>query len=236
MAFPAMSHPSENRFVAALKPDDAAALRPLLRRVSIANDQIVVHQGAPVEDVHFPIDAQFANVIRFSDGAAIETAVIGCEGLTGLAPFLADKICAWEIVCRQGGDAYVASASVLRAAVADRPALMEKLLDLTDLYQSQAAQTAACNAIHSASQRIAKWILTADDLTPRETLIFRQEELARLIGTRRSTVSEAASQLKKRKFISYARGHIRITDREGLQTASCECYGMLRPRLEQVFG
>lgn len=224
----------ENLFIDRLDPEDAALLRPLLRRVSVTVDQIVVDQGAPIEQVHFPIDAQFANLIRFDDGSAVETAVVGNEGMTGLAPFMADKGCAWEIVCRAAGEAYVIGVGPLRALALERPGLMRRLLALTDLYQAQAAQTAACNALHSAPQRVAKWILTADDLSPREVLDFRQEELARLVGARRATVSEAASELKRRKIIAYMRGAIRILDRPGLEAAACDCYRMLKPRLDAV--
>lgn len=231
-----MSNAPENRFIAALDVEDRAALRPLLRRVSVTAEQIVVDQGAAVTEVHFPIDCQFANLIRFPDGGAIETAVIGDEGVTGLAPFMADRGCAWEIVCRAGGDAWVVSAAALRALAAAHPRLMARLLALTDLYQAQAAQTAACNATHPVPDRIARWILTADDLSPRDTLFFRQEELARLIGARRSTVSEAASQLRRRKVIAYSRGVIRIVDRPGLEAAACDCYGMLKPRLDNLYG
>lgn len=231
-----MSQAHDNRFIAALEPGEAQALRPLLRRVGVAADQIMVDQGAPVTEVHFPIDSQFANLICFPDGSAIETAVIGDEGVTGLAPFMADRGCAWQIVCRAGGDAWVVSATALRALAAARPRLMARLLALTDLYQSQAAQTAACNAAHAVPDRIARWILTASDLSPRETLFFRQEELARLIGARRSNVSEAASQLRRRKVIAYSRGVIRIVDRPGLEAAACECYRMLKPRLDGLYG
>ncbi|MGQ2990579.1 MAG: Crp/Fnr family transcriptional regulator [Brevundimonas sp.] len=234
-----MQHPDpqpDNRFLATLDAEEAAALRPLLRRVSVTVDRIVVDQGAAITEVHFPIDAQFANLVRFPDGGAIETAVVGHEGLTGLAPFMADRPSAWEIVCRASGEAWVASAAALRALAAERPALMTRLLALTDLYQAQAAQTAACNALHPIPARIARWILTARDLSPNPTLIFRQEELARLIGARRSTVSEAASQLKRRKFIAYGRGVIRIIDRPGLEAAACDCYRMLRPRLDDLIG
>ncbi len=229
-----MPQAPENRFVAALEPEEAAALKPLLRRVSVTSEQTVAAQGAPLTEVHFPIDSQFANVVRFADGGAIETAVIGNEGLTGLAPFMADRPCAWEIVCRASGEAWVVAVAPLRALATQRPRLMARLLTLTDLYQAQAAQTAACNALHPVPDRIARWILTARDLSPHDTLVFRQEELARLIGARRSTVSEAASQLRRRKVIAYSRGVIRIIDRPGLEAAACECWRTLKPRLDAV--
>ncbi len=231
-----MSHAPENRFIATLEAGDALALRPLLRRASVTPEQIMVVQGAPVTVVHFPIDCQFANLIRFPDGGAIETAVIGDEGVTGLAPFMADRPSGWEIVCRAGGDAWVVNAAALRGLAVARPRLMTRLLALTDLYQAQAAQTAACNAVHSVRDRIARWILTASDLTPYDTLFFRQEELARLIGARRTTVSEAAAQLRRKKVIAYSRGVIRIVDRPGLEAAACDCYGMLKSRLDSLYG
>lgn len=226
----------ENRFIATLSAEETAALRPLLRRAEVSFDQTVVDQGAIITEVHFPIDAQFANLIRFPDGSAVETAVVGHEGLTGLAPFMANRPSSWEIVCRAAGTAWVASAPALRKLSLERPRLMERLLILTDLYQAQAAQTAACNALHPIPDRIARWLLTARDLSPSDTLAFRQEELARLIGTRRSTISEAASELKRRKVIAYGRGMIRITDRAGLEAAACDCYHMLRPRMDAVLG
>lgn len=226
----------DNRFLARLDPDDVAALRPLAVRVAVGLDQIVVRQGAVVDAVHFPIDAQFANLVRFQDGRAIETAVVGHEGVTGLAPFMANTPCAWEIVCRSPGDAWAVSAKRLRQLARDRPSLMDRLMQLTDLYQAQAAQSAACNALHGVPQRLARWILTAADLSPNASLFFRQDELARLIGARRSTVSEAASELKRRRLIGYSRGVIRVLDRRGLEAASCECHAMLKPRLDAVQG
>ncbi|WP_396594579.1 Crp/Fnr family transcriptional regulator [Brevundimonas sp. R86498] len=230
-----MSESFENRFISALDPEDLDALRPMLRRVSVTADQIVVDQDAPVELVHFPIDSQFANLIRFPDGTAIETAVIGNEGLTGLAPVMADLRCGWDIGCRTSGEAYVVAAQALRALAADRSRVMARLMALTDLYQSQAAHSAACNATHTVHERVARWFLTTDDLSPRNTMIFRQEEMARLIGARRSTVSEAASELKRRKLIAYNRGVIRILDRPGLEAAACDCYRMLKPRLDGLY-
>lgn len=226
----------ENRFISTLEPAEGAALRPLLRRTTVTANQTVVEQGAPITEVHFPIDAQFANLLRYPDGRTLETAVVGHEGLTGLAPFMADRPCAWEIVCRASGSAWVASAQALRALSLERPRLMQRLLLLTDLYQAQAALTAACIALHPVEARMARWILTASDLSPNDTLVFRQEEMGLLIGARRTTVSEAASRLRRRKRIAYGRGIIRIVDRAALEAEACDCYRMLRPRLDAFLG
>lgn len=229
-----MTEPSGNRFLDALEPDEAARLRPLLKPSTVAAGQTVSRQEEPIREVYFPLSCQFANIVRMRDGASIETAVVGAEGVTGLAPFMAERPCAWDIVCRASGDALAAPASALLVLAMERPALMRRLLALTDLYQAQAAQSAACNALHDVPSRIARWILTAHDLSPGRDLEFRQEELAQLIGARRTTVSEAASQLKARKLIAYGRGVIRVADADGLSAAACDCYRMLKPRLDRV--
>lgn len=225
----------DNRFLAQSGSKDRAAIGPLVRRVVVITASVTVEHGAPVFEVHFPIDAQFANLIRFKDGRAIETAVIGQEGVTGLAPFMAGRPCAWEVVCRASGEAWSAPAAALRELATERPSLMSSLLALTDLYQSQAALAAACNAVHPVAARLARWILLAADLSPKGALLFRQEELARLIGARRTTVSEAASRFRRRKLIAYARGRIRIVDRAGLEAAACECHAILKSQSETVF-
>ncbi|WP_162998069.1 Crp/Fnr family transcriptional regulator [Brevundimonas lutea] len=159
--------------------------------------------------------------------------MVGREGLTGLAPFLAGAASTWEVVVRASGDALVA-APIRRALSRDRLTIKARQLELTDLYQAQAAQAGACKALHQAPQRLARWLLTADDLSDDGRVNFTQEELARLLGVQRSTVSELAHRLKALKLSPYSRGAIRIHDRVGLERQTCECYAMLRAKVASV--
>jgi CRP-like cAMP-binding protein len=223
-----------NRFLQRLDQPDLEALQPLLRRVSTTAGQIVIEQGAEVLDIHFPINAQFTNQTRFADGSGIETAVVGCEGVTGLAPFMAATPCAWEVVARTSGEAWAAEAARVRQLSAEHPSLMKALLRLTDFYQAQAAQTAACNATHQTLPRVARWLLVAHDLATGDRVFFTQEELARLLGAQRTTINEAAHQLKSRKLITYSRGVVRVLDRAGLEAAACECHENLLQRMMAI--
>ncbi|MBX9460350.1 MAG: helix-turn-helix domain-containing protein [Brevundimonas sp.] len=110
--------------------------------------------------------------------------------------------------------------------------LLMKLLRLSYIYQMQAAQHAACNAVHAALPRVARWLLTTADLTPGERIPLTQEQLAGLLGAQRTTVNEAANQLRDRGAISYSRGVVRILDRGLLERMACECYAMERGRIE----
>ena len=221
-----------NHFLDTLEPADEAALRPHLRRTEVAVGQTLIVQDAEVVEVHFPADAQLANLVRFSDGRAIETAVVGREGLSGLAPFMAGVPCGWEVAVRVPGVVHVAPARVLAERFRVSEPLLNQLLRLSYIYQMQAVQHAACNAVHKALPRVARWLLTASDLTPDADIPFTQEELAGLLGTQRTTINEAANQLKDRGAIRYSRGTIRLLDRPAIERLACECYAMERGRIE----
>ena len=223
--------PYGNHLLDTLQPADAAALKPHLRRVEVEAGLTLIEQDTEVIELHFPADAQLANLVRFSDGRAVQTALVGREGLSGLAPFMACQPCGWEVAARLPGAIYVATAAAVRERMwASRP-FMNQLLRLSYIYQMQAAQHAACNAVHGALPRVARWLLTASDMTPGEPVHLTQEELAGLLGAQRTTVNEAASQLKARGAIRYSRGVVRILDRPLLERLACECHAMERARM-----
>lgn len=217
-----------NHFLDNLDIADAAVFKPLLRQVQLEAGQVLVEQGARVTQLHFPVNAHLANVVVFGDGSGIETAVVGAEGVSGLAPFMADEPCSWRVVARAPGTAWTAPAAAVREQSLRSPSLMMLLLRLTHVYQSQGAQAAACNAVHRTTERVARWLLIASDLTPNGPLFFTQEELAALLGAQRTTINESTGRLKDNGAISYSRGVIRIQDRAALEAAACECYEMHR--------
>jgi CRP-like cAMP-binding protein len=220
----------ENRFLDTLDPDDLQALKPHLARVSLSVGQVLIQQQEEVSVAHFPADARLANVIVFEHGGAIETSVVGSEGVSGLAPWMADAPCTWRVMVRQPGTAWACATTTLRRLASERPSFMAHLLCLTHHYQAQAAQTAACNASHKALARVARWLLMADDLSPGARVRFTQEELATLLGAQRTTINDAATRLKEAKAISYGRGSVTIRNRPLLETYACECYRMQQAR------
>lgn len=222
----------DNHLLDTLDPADLAALGPYLRRVRVEAGQVLIAQDSEIAEVHFPADAQLANLVRYPDGRGVETAVVGREGLSGLAPFMAGLPCGWEVAARMPGTVHVIAARVLRERMRASAPLLERLLALSSVYQMQATQHAACNAVHPALARMARWLLIASDLTPGERIRFTQEELAGLLGTQRSTINEAAGQLKTGGAIDYSRGAIRILDRGALERLACDCYAMERRRIE----
>jgi CRP-like cAMP-binding protein len=97
------------------------------------------------------------------------------------------------------------------------------------------SQVAACNRLHGAEERLARWLLTAQDLTGNNNVLLSQGFLADILGARRTTVTLAAGALRRRKLISYRRGQIQILDHRKLEDAACECYETVSQLLEDFY-
>lgn len=223
-----------NRFLDTLAADDRSRLSPLLRRVAVAAGAVQTEQGAEVEHVLFPIDAQLTNILLAEDGGVIEIAVVGAEGVTGLLPFLAEAPSAWRTAVRQSGEAWLIPAGALRAQTEQSPALRRRLLGLGYYYQVQTSMNGACAARHPLTARVARWILTAADLSDARDINFTQEEMASLLSVQRTSVVEAFSTLKSAGAIRHLRGRITLVDRPLLTRRACGCYAAVRRYGEEL--
>ena len=229
-----MNAAARNKFLLAIAPEDLAAMLPRMREVELRKGQVLIEQEFAVEELYFPLTSQLCNLTVFSDGRSVETAVIGREGLSGLAAFLADAPCAWQVVVQVPGTAWALPASVLRSQALISANLRSLLLRLVHDYQAQSTQTAACNTIHRSTNRLARWLLMFADRHDGTSLEITQQDLASVLGMQRTTINQAASELKASGAIKYLRGKIRITDRILLEAASCECYEIQRRRSQAL--
>lgn len=218
----------QNLTLASMQAADKAALTPFLSERFVKRGEILTAQGARVDDVYFPTSAYLANTVTFRDGRSAETFVLGADGVSGLAPFLADSPCAWAVEVRASGNVIRVPAAALRRQVEESPGLRQLLLNLTSDYQTQAALGVACASLHAIAPRLAKFILLASDRAGIEELHLTQEDLATLLGVQRTTVNAAALELRKAATITYSRGVIRITNRDQLTRTACECYALQR--------
>ena len=101
---------------------------------------------------------------------------------------------------------------------------------------TQVAQSTACNRLHPAEQRLARWLLICRDRIGRDDIPITQETMAVMLGVRRATVTEAAGTLQRQGLIRYRRGVVSIADRPRLEAASCECYGIVREEFDRLLG
>lgn len=217
-----------NNVLDSMTPGDMAGFRDALRSLDLQRGEIVVEAGAPSDLMYFPVTAQFANVNLLADGGGVETSVVGREGVSGLAAFLAEAECAWRIVVQRSGTAFSVPLSAVQALRRRSPEFDSRLLRLSYFYQVQAAQSAACNAAHRLQARLARWLLSLDDATPGKPLAITQEEVALFLSAQRTTVQDAMSTFRSAGAIAYLRGVITIRDRSRLERHACECYRVLR--------
>ena len=222
----------ENRILAALPPADRRQLFEAASSVTFPVKTVLFEPGGPIDAVYFPVDGVISLVTPFQDGAMVEVATVGVEGIVGvpLVPF--------------GGLAVRAIAGVAgRCLRLDAPAFLEwagrcyafqRLVEsYTQALFGQIALSAACNRLHTNDARLARWLLMNQDRLG-SVFPITHDFLSLLLGVRRSTVSLSAGLLQRDGAIRYTRGRVTIVDRELLETMSCECYATISSELERV--
>ena len=123
----------------------------------------------------------------------------------------------------------------MRKLFAESTELRNCILESVQQQSLTLNQIAACNKLHHASERLARWLLTASDYTESDTVHLTQESLAAMLGTRRTTVALVAGSLQRSGLIRYRRGVVEILDREALTEAACNCYGIAARLVNQLY-
>jgi CRP-like cAMP-binding protein len=173
---------------------------------------------------------------KLRDGLAIEIAAIGNEGMTGLEIFLGGEHTPTSVFCQVPGRTGRIGADAFRQVVRESAPLTSLLLRYTQASLTQISQSAVCNRAHSIDERCARWLLMTHDQVPGDRFELTQEFLAEMLGVRRPSVSVAASILQRAGLIRYSRGLVEVVDRAGLESAACECYGVIAREYERLIG
>lgn len=221
-----------NWLLSALPREEAAVVAGAAERVTLQVRDALYQVGEPIAEVWFPVDCVASLVADMADGRPVEVATIGAEGMLGLPLVLDMEVADSRVFVQVGGDALRLPASVFARLVGDRPGFSRLLHRYAGALFAQVARSAACNQVHPIAERAARWLLMTHDRVGRDEFILTQEFLAQMLGVRRAGVSEVASRLAEAGLIRYHRGQLTITDRPGLERASCPCYGIIRQSYE----
>jgi CRP-like cAMP-binding protein len=223
-----------NRLLAALPPADLDLLAPYFRKVPLERDTVLVRSGDPVERIYFPLSGLIAFIMDMPSGETVATAVVGNEGAAGILSTLGPTICPMTAAVRMAGTALQISPARFQAALGRSSALREAVQTLTRALLAQFQHVAACNALHSVEARLASWLLQIHDRADSNVLPLTQETLSELLGVRRTTVTQVARKLRASGAIrSNRRSSIEI-DRPRLEAAACECYQLMRRRIDRI--
>jgi CRP-like cAMP-binding protein len=223
-----------NRLLAALPLADFQLLAPHLRKVALEADAVLVRSGDPIEHIYFPLSGMIAFIMEMPNGQAVATALIGNEGATGAISALGPSRSPTTTVVRVAGTALQITPARFQAALARSSALRYALQNLTQALLLQFQHVAACNALHSVEARMARWLLQIHDRSEHDFLPLTQEALSELLGVRRTTVTHVVQKLRSTgAFRSNRRGLIEV-DRPLLEASACECYKVMRSRIDRI--
>jgi len=200
----------------------------------MALGDVVYESGSLQEYVYFPTTSIVSLLYVMADGASAEIAVVGNDGMVGIALFMGGETTPSRAVVQSAGSAFRLSGHVLKREFTRGGALQHLLLRYTQALLTQMAQTAVCNRHHSIDQQLCRWLLLSHDRLSSNTLIMTQELIANMLGVRREGVTEAAGALQDAGLIRYSRGRITIVDRPGLERRSCECYDVVRRESDRL--
>jgi CRP-like cAMP-binding protein len=215
---------SRNDLLAALPAPEFARLLPHLKPLLLNEGDILQQPGQRVQYVCFPFSGMICILSVMRDGKMVETRIVGREGALGAFAAFSPAAATSRAIVQVRGDGVKLPVSALQKLVRES----EKVRDLVWRYKmslvQQAGQLAACNALHSAEERLARWLLKTSDLIGSDTVPLTQEALSQMLGVRRTTVTAIARGFQDGSLIRYRRGRIQILSREKLRRASCECY------------
>jgi CRP-like cAMP-binding protein len=223
-----------NTFLSSLEPPDFSALSSSLREVTLGDGQCLGERGDPAQWVYFPGGCAISFVAVMADGREIETASVGCDGVTGLANALADEALSTRMIARIGGGAFALPAAILRQQAERSPALMRLILRHLRVAMEQAEHSVVCHAAHQLPARLARWLLTCQDWVDRPIISLTQDAMGSMTGSLRSSISVTAGEFKLAGLIRYSRGHVEILDRSRLENLACECYWSRAPGARQL--
>jgi CRP-like cAMP-binding protein len=230
----AMRLDNQNLLLRNLDPAEFALLERKLKSVKLDFGQVLHEQRAPIDQVYFPVSGMVSSVVMTGDGDAIETAVIGRNGVVGGSVAVTFDKAFTQSVVQIEGQALALPSSVLVEACNKSMAVHDLVRRYEAVLIMQANQSSACHAIHSVSARLCRWLLHCRDFSQSDEISLTQEAIAHMLGVRRSSVSVAAHELQHAGLIKYARGHIKILDRAGIEECACECYDAVQNFIKET--
>jgi CRP-like cAMP-binding protein len=217
-----------NRVLAAIPPREYKRLQVHLEPVALKFGQVLYNPGKPIRHVYFPLDCLISLLTAVDKRRTLEVGMVGSEGMAGMPFILGMGVSGVRAVVQGEGNALRMASAPFRTEFDRNRPLQKALFRYLYVLMAQISQTAACNRFHDSEARLARWLLMTRDRLGSDEFLLTHEFLAHMLGLRRVGVTEAASALKRRKLIGYARGKMRILDVRGLKASSCSCYQIVK--------
>jgi CRP-like cAMP-binding protein len=226
--------PQHNHLLSALSMVVRDRIFPHLELITLPLGKVLYESGGVLSHAYFPTDSIVSLLSEMENGASAEIAVVGNEGLVGIALFMGGESTPNRGVVQSAGHAFRLSSQRLNEEFNRHGELLLIMLRYTESLIAQMSQTAVCNRHHSIEQQFCRWLLLSLDRLPDNRLTMTQGLIASMLGVRREGVTDAAGKLQKMGVIEYSRGHITVLDRPRLETLSCECYAVVKKETDRL--
>lgn len=221
--------PRANKVLAALPDSEFQQIAPHLERVSLQLGEVVHDANQVISSAHFVCAGLVSRLAMMESGEQVEVGLIGNEGIVGSQIVLGSARTSWRTIAQAGSTVtYSLRSESLLQSFCSLTQFQKRVLRFIRTQAAIVTQIAACNCIHDAEKRLARWLLMCQDRLGVDTLPLTQEFLSQMLGVQRTTVTLVAHGLHEAGVISYSRGRIVILDRPGLENAACECYAAVR--------
>lgn len=226
--------PQQNALLGALSAADCDRLAPDLELVPLTLGQVLYESGETMSHAYFPIDCVVSILYVMKNGESAEIAIVGHEGLVGIAIFMGGESTMNRGLVQNAGHAYRLKAQVLKDEFHDGGAFSRLLLLFASALITQMVQTAACNRHHPVDQQLCRWMLLSLDRLPSSHIRMTEKLIGNMLGLDRGAVLKATNVLEKAGLIHYEKGEILVLDRPGVEKRSCECYGVVKQESDRL--
>ncbi len=220
--------PVANKILLSIPEDEFLAIGPHLEPIALPRHCILHEPSERLNFVYFPNAGLVSLVVAMEDGKTVEAAVVGNEGAAGVPSAVCLARSPLREVVQIAGEGFRVKVSTLQDVLKLAPEFQMRLSRYAVIQGIQVAQTAACNRLHDVEQRLARWLLMAQDRVDGGSILITHDFLATMLGTDRPSVSLAAGVLQRKKNIEYTRGAVKILSRKKLEGSACECYGVIQ--------
>jgi CRP-like cAMP-binding protein len=235
-SFSQSASPVRNRLLAALPRPDLSRLLQDLDPVPLTQGQVIYEAGETMTHVYFPTSSIISLLYLTEAGVTVEIALTGYEGVVGVGLFTGASLTSNRVVVLSAGTAFRMTASKVQSEFAMGGAFQHQLLRYTHALVTQISLNAVCNRLHYVEQQLCRWLLLSFDRTRSDELTMTHDLISDMLGVRRAGITVAAQKLQEKKLISYVRGTIKLIDRVGLESMSCECYRVVKDEYDRLLG
>lgn len=223
-----------NRILSRLPSPEQAAVARHLVPVTLPAGGIIYETGAKIDRVYFPEDSIILLLVELADGRGVDGAAVGVDGIVGVGGILSNQRSFTTQRVQRGGASYCMKQTDFTRLLGQCDGLQATIAAYRDAFTAHLLQSTACNAAHTAEERLARWILELLDLSPSSRIAVTHDSLAGMVGCNRPTVTLCVRSLESRSLIATRRGAIEVIDRRGLEAHACSCYRFIRGAFDGI--